>query len=404
MITACGIGAIVLFSLKLDYIIYWCALLLMTMIALWQLNRWHLILLMLLLVFSVDVSAAYDKISQIHLMLYLCASLYFALNAIYLRYTSRGSVKFSLMVGLILAAAFLYKYPRFLLGVEGGACDFLRQVWFPRIQDLTSPLEYSYRDSLYFCLFAATLFIALYDKICRMINKKYESMDVFWWLMIVLNVVYCIFASLVRRMLLNTAILSLPLFVDFAMNGLLIKTFFSRKIKILVAVTLILLPGICLKYVRMGGEFLFRFEDFTEYFREKQLGIHEEDKLYEFLDNNLGPDPVVIMADPYSGPKLLYLTRHNVVAVPFHSQKNGVISSLTITVKPRAEEKETRETLKSTNSSYVLVNKSMCACPKLSSNLANFMIHGRVPPWMEVVQLPISNNNFILAKVRRDKL
>jgi hypothetical protein len=339
-----------------------------------------------------------------HLALYLCASLYFAINAFYLQYTARGSIKFSLVTGLILGAAFLYKYPRFLLGVEGGACDFLRKIWFPNIQDLSSPLEHNYMDSICFCLFAVTLFVAIYSKICRLIRKKCEDMDVFWWLMVAINVVYCVFATMARRMLTNIAILSIPLFIDFALNGFIFKTFFSRKIKALVACLFILLPALWLKYIHMMKEFLVNTEEFLEYFKQKQLKIYEEDRIYKFLDEGLGPDPVVIMADPYSGPRILYNTRHNVVSVPFHSQKNGVISSLTITIKPQAGEKETKEILKSTNSSYVFVNKFMCSCPELSVNLANLIIHGHILPWLEPVQLPISNNNFMLVKVHKNKL
>jgi hypothetical protein len=205
-------------------------------------------------------------------------------------------------------------------------------------------------------------------------------------------------------MVTNTAILSIPLFIDFALNGFIFRTFFPQKIKALVACLFILLPSVWLKYIYMVKEFWFNTEEFLEYFKQKQLKIYEEDRIYKFLNEGLGPDPVVIMADPYSGPRILYSTKHRVVAVPFHSQRNGVIYSLTITIKPQAEEKETREILKTTNSSYVFVNKAMCNCPELSINLANFIIHGQIPQWLESVQLPISNDNFILTKILRDKL
>ncbi|MDR1982553.1 MAG: hypothetical protein LBQ08_02015 [Holosporaceae bacterium] len=403
--TACGIGIIVLlsFPLKLDHVVGLVALTLTAMITIRQLSHWHFMSLVILLAFFRDSSAVYDKISSMHLVLYLCASLYFAVNAFYLEYSSKISIKFSVATGLVLGAAFLYRYPRFLLGVEGGASDFLRQVWFPHVQDLTSPLEFSYNDSICFCFFAVTLFVAIYDQICRLTRKKYENIDVFWWVLIVLNVVYCVFASLVRRMIPSTAVLSLPLFLNFAMNGLIFKSY-SEKIKVVLACALILFPAVSIKYVHMLKELIFHSADFLGYFKYKQQEIYEEDGVFRFLNNELGPDPVVIMADPYSGPRLLYHTKHNVVAVPFHSQEKGVISSLTITIKSRTEEKETKEILKSTNSSYVFINKRMCACPGSSTNLANFMMHGHIPKWIKPMQLPISEGKFILAKICKDQL
>jgi hypothetical protein len=353
-------------------------------------------------VFSFDGNVSYDKISVMHVVLYLCALLHFSASIFYLRFSTRHSKKFFVAAGLALGAAFLYRYPNFLLGVEGGAGNFLREVWFPRIQDLTSPLSFDAGGAFCFCCRSIILFVAIYGKICHLMTKKPENTDVFWKILIVINISYFIFSAMVRRMIPTLSAMGLPLIADLCLNGIATKRL-SGKLNIFVTCFIVLSPSLIQKYSLLALGLLNNYTGAIQKTKRDQGALRQKDQIYKFIDD-LSETPVVIMADPYSGPRLLYHTKHNVVAVPFHSQEKGVLYSLVLTVKPRATEAETREILKTTNSAYVFVDRSMCICPNSSSNLAKIMMVGNVPSWVEILESHVKNHNYIIAKVRRDEL
>lgn len=368
-----------------------------------ELDYWHVLILgIVILAFSFDNTFTYDKISVMHFVLYLCGSLYFAINVFYNKSISKNPMKFAIALGILFGSIFLHKYPNFLLGVEGGASEFLREIWFPKIQDLTSPFESGVAASICFCLNFIILFIAIYNKICELINKKFENINIFWWFLIILNIVYFGFTVIVRRFIPTLSMISLFLILDFGLNGIAFK-FFSRKTKYLIACVLVLFPSFVQKYGYIIQGLMFKRDIFIQQVKKEHQKIKQEDEIFKFL-NNLSVTPVVIMADPYSGPRILYHTKHNVVSVPFHSQEKGVTSSLVITIKHRATEQETRDILKSTNASYVFIKKSMCISDKESHNFANLSMNGYIQEWGEIVDLNIKSNEYIIVKISKNKI
>jgi hypothetical protein len=196
--------------------------------------------------------------------------------------------------------------------------------------------------------------------------------------------------------------IGLPLIFDLGLNGLAFKHF-SRKTRVFITCALVLFPGFMQKYGYIIQGFLTKRTDFIHQTRQEHQKIKNEDEIFKILDN-LSDTPFVIMADPYSGPRILYHTKHNVVSVPFHSQEDGVIASLLITIKPRATEEETRNVLKSTNTSYVFIKKSMYGSEKESRNFANLAINGYIPKWVEIMDLNIKSDEYIVAKILKNEL
>lgn len=405
IITALIIGTIVffLFPLTLNNIVEFASISLMAVVAFFcKSKKLHLIVLVTLVLFFIkNDSFAYDKISIMHFILYLCASLFLLINIMSFKYVSKHIIKFSLTIGLIFIAVLLYRYPKFLLGIEGEASDFLRIAWFPKIDDLLSPLSSKFTAGC-FCLSSIILFVAVYNKICVLINKKYENIDVFWWILILLNIAYFFFSCMVCRSITTLVAISLPLILNLGLSGIAVKCF-SRKINICITCLLILIPSTIQKYGAMTIDLMFQYDEFMKMAKNAQNSLRQKDVIYKFLDN-ISETPLVIMSDPYLGPKILYKTKHNVVSVPFHSHEKGIISSMIITMEHSIDEKTTKEVLKTTNTSYVFVEKPICNCFSPHSNLVKMIEYGHIPPWVELVDLPIEKSRCILAKIDKNEL
>ncbi|MDR0555607.1 MAG: hypothetical protein LBG20_01175 [Holosporaceae bacterium] len=245
MTTLCMISAIVLLSPPITsaHLTAFITIVMLSAITLRQFATWHFIgYAGLIYLLSLDNLNMYDKISSMHIVLHLCAALYFLLCLF-----RRRSIAFIIVLGVLFGGIFLYRYPKFLLGIVGGASDFLRSVWFPTIKDLQSPLDSNFMNHLCFCVYGITIFVAIHDKICVLINKRAENLDIFWWLLIVVNMVYFAFACVVMRMVPISAVFSLPLILEFGLNGTATKLL-QPKVAIVRVCTLILFPSIIRKY------------------------------------------------------------------------------------------------------------------------------------------------------------
>ncbi len=405
IITTLIIGSIAFFSfpLTINHIVEFTAISLMAVMTVFcKSKKLHFILLLALILFFIKKdSFAYDKISVMHFILYLCASLFLLINIMSFKYISKHIIKFSLTVGAIFIALLLYRYPKFLLGIEGGASDFLRIAWFSKIDDLLSPLSSKFTAGC-FCLSSIILFVAVYNKICDLINKKYENIDIFWWILILVNIVYFFFSCMVCRSITTLVAMSLPLILNLGLNGITAKCF-SRKINICITCLLILIPSTIQKYGAMTIDLMFQYDEFMKMAKNAQNSLRQKEVIYKFLDK-ISDASLVIMSDPYLGPKILYKTKHNVVSVPFHSQEKGIISSMIITMEHSIDEKTTKEALKMTNTSYVFVEKPICNCFFPHSNLVKMIEHGHIPPWVELMDLPIEKSGCILAKIDRNEI
>jgi hypothetical protein len=388
LITLNSIGITVLLSPPIAFanILAFSILLVVSIITFHRPVHWHSVFYaMLIYYFSMDGSNAYDKISVMHIVLYLYAALYFMANIFCVGFGR--TLFFAIATGLSFGGIFLYRYPKFLLGVEGGASDLLRNAWFPNIQDLTSPFGCNFLNSLCFLAYGIIIFVAIYDKAINLLSKKHENMDVFSWLLIIVNVVYFVFTCMAKRMILVSATVSLPLIIEMGTNRVFVKLL-SRKVAVLNICLLVLAPPVVQRYGRLITELLFNRSSLKEGIRKKQHELYSKDEIYKFLDEMLGDTPTVIMASVYAGPRLLYCTKHNVVAVPFHSQERGIILALIVT-SFQSDIADVRVALKSTNSSYIFLEKS-----KLSS-----LFH---EPWAEFIELP--SEVYALIKIDKGKL
>lgn len=339
--------------------------------------------LILIFYFSLTTNIIYDEISKLHLNLYLTACIYFEIMNLF----KGNKLKIGIPLGLILGGIFLFFYPNFLLGIEGNASKFLRDFWFPTIIDLSSIFRLDHIIfGIIFWFNTSVLFIAAYDKLITINSFKNIGKDeIFWLILVVLSVSYSVFAVFACRMILTFYVLSLPIVVEFCLSR------FKRNFGIKLSFTFIIIPSLSYLLITPRG-------DWFDWRGLSLLRLYNENKVEFFKSlNTISEKPKVIMADPYSGPEILYFSKHNVVSVPFHRQEKGLISSLIITQWKEFNEKLSINELIKTNSSYILIRRANGSLNNLEGVIANSYI----PKWISL-SLIDKNKEFRLVKIDTD--
>jgi hypothetical protein len=100
----------------------------------------------------------------------------------------------------------------------------------------------------------------------------------------------------------------------------------------------------------------------------------------------------------------LYYTKHKVVGVPYHRQKEGILSFYQV-MENKYDDVEVKRILKQANVDYIFTSRSACYMkPATRESLAGLMVMGQQPDWLTTVNIPREFEDVVLMKVDQTKL
>ncbi|MBR1735079.1 MAG: hypothetical protein IJ730_06525, partial [Alphaproteobacteria bacterium] len=326
----------------------------------------------------------YDEISIVHFALYICSSIVFSL------FITNQKLKLSRLIFsiLITVTVFLFCYPKFIFGMGADISDYVKNIWLCKVGEMQSPFQTE--DGVFFILHAIFIILAVINKsreifVGKYANKRTELL--FWITMVVLSLTYLLFAGFANRMLVYSSLFSLPLLVDFGMNSIYTLNF-HRLVRILITFFITVLFMFCSASTDEDDD-----EDNPE-----KCGYTSRELFTEI--DKISDTPVVIMASSNDGPSILYYTKHCIVGAPYHRQEKGIISSYKV-MEADYNEKDVKNILSKTDSSYIFIRKSAYSCmdDRCSKTLPGMIIAGKYPSWITLEKLPKKfSDNVILAK------
>jgi hypothetical protein len=394
-LTAYGVGMIVFFSphQMLNYVLTTCILLMVAPYATttngYRLDRvlkyWHIVVITLMLqLCPLITTVEYDKISAVHIFLFVCSAIYFGISMVHYGLELKRRAVLSVIWFAAIAVMFLFLYPKFFSGMSANIDDYVKEIWLSKVKELQSPLTGDMKvDFLIYCIILIT---SIGSKITRLLSQKSIAADIIWYILMSNAVVYTILAGMAYRMQPYAVLFGLPIIVDFAINS-----DFTKSIHRLWRVTAALF-----------------FTTFFLFFRgsvvsKSVVRTYTQRELFELIDN-LSQTSAVLMARVDDGPALLYHTKHNVVGAPYHRQEKGIIYSHNV-MNAKYDEKTVKSILKTTGSSYIFIKKhSYDKNQPKSESLAQMLINNNHPDWIDILKLPPRFNDVIIAKINQEKL
>lgn len=352
----------------------------------------YLIFLMWLIVGLHNISPMYyDEISIVHFTLYICVASFFNIFTYTIHKNFYTDILF---FGLLIAGIFLSKYPDFIYGMSANISPYAKKVWLSKVGEMRSPIATG--NEAFYVMHFFFVVLAAFCKCCEIFRGTYKKQPyaiIFWGFTIVTALIYLIFAGLANRMLLYSFTFSLPLLVDFGMNGFW-REKFNRFTKIVI--TFFMTTLFIFVAALIDGE----DEDSTGNNAKNKYSTRE---LFTVVDN-LSKIPVVIMAHSNDGPMILYYTKHSAVGAPYHRQEQGIISSYEVMENAYSEQK-IKNVLRETGAAYIFVRKSQLSKDKgQGPNLSEMIINGNYPNWLQPVKLPAKFSDIAIAKVRKEVL
>lgn len=363
------------------------------------LGNWHLFALLVITLCLPNIGATeYDKLSCLHFSIYLYSALFFAINMMYMKCDKSSRIVYALCWIGIMSAIFFAIYPKSIYFMGADIDPYVREVWFKKVIEMQSP----YQTGMYipFSVFEITVLVCVGAKIKNLLSNKLTKNGLLWWCLVANAIVYAILAACANRMIPYAAIFSIPFIVDFSFNA---KATLSRYWSIIIA--------ICLTF---SMEFIHDYSDNTNYSSvDKSKSTDDQGKEAAFFNlvDNLSATPVVLMAHSNFGPKLLYYTKHYVIAAPYHRQTYGITMAHKILLKD-FDAAEVQRLLKQSHSDYIIINKNLCnrkATKSFSDILAKYanyngwideaVVPDIIKKMVTIVPIPDDFKNMIIAKV-----
>jgi hypothetical protein len=406
--SACAIGIIVFLFCHFDPIDVLCigTLLSISYATIGGFNSWHTVALFLVAIaFSTLPQVEYDKISIVHVSLYLCASAYYGANLTFHGNNSTKTQKmlWALLLGCTTGAIFLYMFPKFLYGMEANVSEALKNAWLhSNVDELKSPFEFAGKPAMFFALYLVISSVAVYDKIHHLMDKQFSNMDIFWWILVFTCICHMIFASMADRIRMTSAFLSIPLVVELGMKCVLQK-YTPQFLKIAITCVLVLCPDAIQKYHPILCSYLSDGDGFCEFCKSRMDMYEQEDRFFEFMDG-ISKKPVVILTYLGKSSMMLHRTKHKVVATPYHRHEYGILSYFAV-MEGEYNETEIKKIFKKTKTSHIFLSKSMTySTPAARNSLAGLIVDGKYPDWISIVNIPPEFEDVIIAKVDQKKL
>lgn len=325
--------------------------------------------------FSIFFVAEYDKISAVHVSLYLVSVVFFTMNNLKNRFS------LCCITALIIGVIYLYCYPDFLKGMSANVTDYVRHIWLNQVAEMQSPLKGDVKWP--FVVYAVISYAAIIIKIMEIKSKKDVS-SIKWWMLIALSACYTLLAGFAYRMWTYSALFGLPIIVSICMEDRIVKM--HKYVKI------------CLAFF-FTGEFLVCMGATVNETRSKRHSYAEKELFLEL--DKISNAPVVIMAHSNEGPQILYYTKHNAVGAPYHRQQQGIISSHEVILAPYNRE-VVKAHLLTTKSDYIFLRKEHADARK--KNLCQLINENNIPEGLTVVPFSKKFQNIILLKVDRNRL
>jgi hypothetical protein len=407
MTVAAAIGIIVFLCCPFDWVDILCVLLLTALSYVVINNKyadWHLFAIGILTVsFSTLPQIEYDKISVVHVVLYMMASLCVGAVIEILKRNDKHPLLASLGVGLVICCTFLGLFPDFLQGMEAGVSEQLKNVWLhTNVDEMKSPFEFGKNPSLMFCLYLVLTTVALSHKMRDLLSSPPSPTDTFWWIILLNCACYMIFAIMADRMRSTLAFFSIPIVVDWVMNGSLLKKI-HRCLPPMVACVLPLSLDLTSKYRPILSVYWENSDNFYNFCRQRKNIYQHEDRFFKWLDD-ISKTPATILTYLGKSSMTLYYTKHRVVAVPYHRQGQGILSFFTITESPY-DEIVAGKILLETKTTHIFISRSVCYMNHASAgSLVSMIVEGQYPDWISIMDVPQEFEDVIIAKVNRSLL
>lgn len=324
------------------------------------------------LIFSPQgVLIEYDRISIVHFSLYTMSALFFRVLIAHKNEKLKSKLPFLCCFLIILASLFLVLYPKFFYGMAADVPEVAKKYWLNQVGEMMSP--FSHKDGLFYIFHTLIIFSCAGIKIFENLQK--DSFFIFWSVFIAITLCYTILGGFSYRMLPLSSLFSIFLITDVCFNSkITIKI--SKTLKILW----VFLISPCLLFILASVE-----QD------DNENQEYSKKELYKLIDN-LDQNPSVIIAKESYGPEILFYTKHNILAAPYHRQTSGIMNACYIL--DDFKEKRTKKILNLTNANYIL---------KISDeNPKKFLKHYQ-KKYLQKIDIPKKFSNVFIWKVLRNK-
>lgn len=398
LITACFVGTVAMIpelSGLRSYCIVICVFLLLapyTAMTQQFLKRssffryWHYVCLLFMLYYLTQIEPVeYDKISIVHVSLFLCIATLFAVN---MQLIGRKSHLYDAIVWAgVIGVIFLCMFPRFLMGMSADIPKLVKEIWLSKVSELQSP--FSSEMWTVYSAYVVINAIAIFVKVQELRRQKLSGKSIIWVIFTALAAIYLVLGGVVCRMIPYSVLFGIPVVVNLGMSSKYVKNLqrLSRMI-LTMFIGCIFIPMIAWVH----GLFLPS--------QPKDCCKYSDKELYECIDN-LSYSPAVIMATLTHGPKLLYYTKHYVIGAPYHRQTEGIIASYVVT-QMKNNLSEVRKFLKKTSSQFIFVNRSLK--DQYPKSFASEIISGKIPQWISIVKIPEKFSQHCVFKVDQELL
>lgn len=306
----------------------------------------------------------YDKLSLIHVNLYFNIAMFYYIYSLYPTNVFHEKVKRSLIIGGIFFVMFLIVCPRFFLGMEANVDAYAKKVWLSNVEEMQSPLKGDFCYS--FIITALINLIAGISKIYTLCKNKNVSREtISWVLFVVIGIVYTIFGCMAFRMAPYAVMFMNPVVIDFVMNGEFFKKL-PRIIKVLIVLGVILLVQILPTYASQNK--VSSEEKNTSMSSKNKVPPEEKNasieprSIYKLIDD-LSEKSKVVLASIDIGPRLLWFTKHKIVAAPYHRHTSGIIAEYEI-LRNKFDASNVKRHLLKTQTKYIVISKRRYFCEK----------------------------------------
>lgn len=302
--------------------------------------------------------ADYDKLSLVHVILYFDIAMFYKVSSTYNMLTLSEKLKRFLIIGSVFFVMFSIVCPKFFLGMEANVDAYAKKVWLTKVEEMQSPLSGDFFYSFLFSL-VISIMACLYKTYSLYREKKYVSREtIVWTLFLTIGFVYTIFGCMAFRMISYSVIFTTPIVVDFIMNGKFFAKF-SRVLRLLFAIWVFFTPQLLLVYASnktVLEENTLNARLSSKEKSKENFATNERD-IYKLMDA-LSDNPVTILASINVGPRLLWFTKHRIVASPYHRHTNGIIAEYEI-LRNKFNAETVKKYLLNTKTEYILIDKKM---------------------------------------------
>lgn len=331
---------------------------------------WHYVCLLFMMFFLTRIQPVeYDKVSIVHVTLFLCLATFFAVN---MQLIGRKDHMYDAITwALVIGCIFLSMFPRFFMGMSADIPQLAKDVWLNKVQELQSP----FAEKIFcpFLIYYTITLIAIVIKIQEVIKQKITGTNVIWILFLTLALSYLILACFAYRMVPYSVIFGLPIIVNLGMSSKYVRSF-SRLFRIIIT-TILSCLFLSISIV------LFNESDHNH---DSKTPEYSDKELFDCV-NDLSYEPAVIMAHSNYGPKLLYYTKHYILGAPYHRQIEGILASH-IVMEMNNNLNTVRKVLKKTNTKYIFVDHRLAK--QFPHSFASSVLSGQIPKWLHIEKIP----------------